>query len=197
MNYKFIEPNKPIKSGVGTFDIIDDSYIVESKLDGWRISAYKDQNILKTVSKKNKTIELNPDLKNVLFKAIPEGCCIDCEWVNISRIKAINKELNCKLALVNFLSIIDIIYHDHVYLSNIDYADRRLKKLDLAIDTLQISDLLDLSKLDNGIFYPPNCLGCNSQEFFSSQNNLNISEGVVIKKLSGNIKSTWIKVKYR
>lgn len=196
MAYKFIEPNKPIKSGINILPLIDDSYIIESKLDGWRIQAYKDVN-MKIVSRKNKTINLYQKTKDILYDYLPDKCCIDCEWINDSRIKAINNELNCKISLVNFLVIIDIIYYNDAYLSNIDYKKRKLKKFNLPIKTIQLSDLSNISNLDGGIYFPPNCLGSEAKEFFNNNINYPISEGIVIKKLKGNMKSSWLKIKYR
>jgi ATP-dependent DNA ligase len=191
-NMKFMEPTKPKPSCTSILKHIDDSYIIESKLDGWRLEISVENDKIITVSRKNKSLPIPEFLKEKLLKLIPNGCSIDCEWINPSRIKAINKELNTSLPEINCISIFDITWFQGLCLKNTNLKNRRSIEIFSSLPEVNTKEIAD-----GAIFKSPYVLGSKANQFIEEQKNQPLSEGVVIKDLDGNIGSTWFKIKHR
>lgn len=189
---RFIEPNKPIRTNEEFLDEIDNSYIVDTKLDGWRIEIRKINGEIHSVSRTNKNYDLPHILKDQFYDKLPEGMGIDAEWINKSRLKAINTIHGTKIPLVDCIVLFDIRWMNGKYISAKTLDERR------EIDFYKNLPIVDINNIENGLV----CKVCSSsgnksKQFYKKQKSSILSEGLVIKKKSGNLDSPWYKVKYR
>jgi len=193
MGWRSIEPNKPIRAGDDFLEDINDKYIVDAKLDGWRLEICKFDGEIKIHSRTNKPRELPLELINQL-KKMPEGMSLDCEWINQSRIKAINTSLNVDLPLVDNLIVFDIRWLNGRYIAKMPLAERRQIKF---YAKLLKTDLNGLFSANHRIFQAIHTKGGKAKSFYKKQKDFAISEGIVVKRLDGGLSANWYKVKYR
>lgn len=189
--YKFRIPNKPIRAGVRFLDTISKDSICDAKLNGWRTLIGKFNGKLHFLTRTNKKQNVTKLFFDV-FHDLPEGCELDAEWLNPSRIKAINSEFNLNLPLINVMSVFDIRWWDGKYLANKRLTERRSLSYYKNLPEIGLDDILSTS-------YPvvKAIASTNVKDFYDLQTHYAISEGVVIKKASGGLKSKWFKVKYK
>lgn len=202
MNWKFTAPDKPIRTNEGFIDFINNQYVAEAKLDGWRCEIGKFNNHLHSISRSNQKFELNNDIVNVLTKIIPEGCSFDTEWINHTRIKAINKEFGYNLPLIERIMVIDITWYNNKYLRSETLAQR------ISRPEYQNLPILSLDNIWNSplVFRAIQVSGDKAMELYNNTRNHMICEGIVIKSLKSKINghasksiknNGWFKVKYR
>lgn len=205
MAYSFIAPDKPIRTSEDFIDdMIDNDWIAESKLDGWRMEVGKFDGKLHTLSRRDTCHDVCDELIEQLQDIVPEGCAIDCEWLSTSRIKAVNTSCNCNLPIKEMISVFDVTWHNDRYLNSIKLRDR------ISIDVIANLPVGNIEDIFGGprIFRCPYVSGENAIQFYELQKSYPISEGIVLKKLNspliGNsqagvsVKSKyWYKIKYR
>lgn len=201
--WKFIAPDKPIRTTPDFFDMVDENWFVESKIDGWRCEI-GNFNKIHTISRHNKPLTMNPSLIEELMALIPNNSAIDVEFINHDRIKAINKINNVNLPLIEKIIVIDVIWHNGVYLKQLSLTDRIALDVYKNLPTTTMEDLTNPNS--NHIVKVVQTTGNNVKEFYNTQRKFIISEGVVLKKknskmIGGAAESSknpaWYKVKYR
>lgn len=186
----FTEPTKPIRSGEDIFSIIDDTYAVDTKYDGWRLLITKESKQVKCVSRKNVRMDIPDFLHEKLKMSMPDDCTIDCEWINKSRIKSINQEFNLNIKPFDAISVFDIIMIDGKSTKKMTLKERRSLDFYAGLQCCY-------EPQEGDIFKIPSVSGKSAIEFYEKQKTNPLSEGVVIKKLTGTIGSNWYKVKFR
>lgn len=192
MTWRFIQPNKPIRTNEGFLHEIDDRYTADTKLDGWRASIGKFDNKIHCISRVNKQLELPPELIAKFQKTLPEGMAIDAEWINKSRLKSINTSANVNLPILDCVVLFDITWLDGKCIASKPLSERR------EINFYKSLQTVDLDNLKNEMIYKMSTVsGSNSQSFYDDQKSQPLSEGIVVKKKSGTISDNWYKVKYR
>lgn len=193
MAWRFIEPNKPIRASEDFLGDIDSRYIIDAKLDGWRTEIVKRNGELSFLSRANKAHDMPEELVEQ-FDDLPEGMALDAEWINHTRIKAINSEHNTRLPRVNILVVFDVRWSQHRYIANVPLSKRREIEFYRNLKKTTIDRLLEH---DNAVFQAISVNGNNVKQFYSKQKETMISEGIVIKRSDGGLSAPWYKVKYR
>ena len=189
---RFIEPNKPIRTNEGFLDEIDDSYVADVKLDGWRTEISKFNNELHYLSRVNKPLDVPTELRNYFQKNLPEGMIIDAEWINKSRLKAINTHHGSSLPILDCMVIFDIKWMDGKYIAGKTLSERR----DISFyKNLPVIDLDNIK--DNTVYQTISVTGDNSKKLYDIQKTQPLSEGIVLKRKSGKLDSNWYKIRYR
>lgn len=193
MAWRFIEPNKPIRASDDFLDDIDNKYIIDAKLDGWRTEIVKQNGELLFLSRRNRLHEVPKEIKTC-FQFMPEGMALDTEWINRTKIKSINTNLSINLPLVDNIVVFDVRWVNGRYIASTPLADRR------AIDfyrNLPTIDLANLLSHDMKVFQAISCKGGEARDFYHMQTDYAISEGIVVKRSDGGLSGNWYKVKYR
>jgi hypothetical protein len=203
MEWKFLAPDKPIRTTPEFLDIVDSTdWSIESKIDGFRIEVGMFNGKLHTISRHNINLDINKYLKNKLKKIIPDGCALDGEYINHSRIKIINKLYGSNLPEVECIAFHDVTWYNYKYNGKTPLVDRR--NVDVFKNLVEMD--LDNSIKNNGVFKIPMLCSGDPLNYFKSQSNYIISEGIVVKKKSGAIigssrdsvkNPSWFKIKYR
>jgi ATP-dependent DNA ligase len=201
MLWKFITPDKPIRTTEGFFDVVDGSWVCEAKLDGFRMEIGKFHGKIHAISRHYKPEPVCEEIRNKMYEIIPEGCSLDCEWINPTRIKAINTQYGTKLPLIEKVMVIDVTWFNGLYLSSMNFKERT---------SLQIYQNLPSTSMKMEewplIFKAIQRPGNLAKSFYLEQMNYQISEGVVVKKLNSKMigskresakNPSWYKIKYR
>ena len=195
MSWKFIKPNKPISAGVDFISELDDCYLVQAKIDGWRLLIHKTHDgDIRIYSRHNQPVALLPsEIVSQLRNTLPCGCEIDCEWINPVRIKAINSEKSTHIFTdINRIVVFDMRWFQNKFLNAMP-LERRWNLL-----LKYVSGSIDFSKPLTEIpmiSLVPHALGNKAREFYDMVIDHPLCEGIVAKRLSGNMRSTWYKVK--
>jgi hypothetical protein len=122
----FIAPDKPIRTSVEFLNDLDiEDWSIEMKLDGYRIEISKDNNIVTARSRHGLILNIDSYFYNYFNKIMDNGWAIDAEWVNHNRIKAINKNLNSDLPLIECIGVHDITWMNGKYVGNLTLKERR------------------------------------------------------------------------
>ena len=195
----FIAPDKPIRTSVEFLNDLDiEDWSIEMKLDGYRIEISKDNNIVTARSRHGLILNIDSYFYNYFNKIMDNGWAIDAEWVNHNRIKAINKNLNANLPLIECIGVHDITWINGKYVGNSTLKERRNCDLYNIIPFSEISNL--------SIFRIPILSSGSILNFYNMQADIKMSEGIVIKKLSSKLigsktqsvkNPSWYKIKYR
>lgn len=191
--YRFQKPNKPIRAGINFLDTVDDRSTCDIKFDGFRteVGKFDKLHFFSREDGKQKVTNEWPDIFNNL---IPEGCELDVEWLNPTRIKAINTHYNLNLPLLNIMVVFDVRWYDGKYLLKKSLKDRRAIPVYANLPEISIENILET---DLKVVKVPSVPGNKAKQFYDLQTTHWISEGLVIKRLLGDLKSTWFKIKYR
>lgn len=192
--YQWREPNKPIRAGYDYLNMVDDRSVCDIKFDGWRTEIGKFNGSLHHFSRQNGVQKLPEDLQEICNDLLPEGCELDVEWLNPTRIKAINTMYNSNLPQISVLSVFDVRWWNGKYLAQTPLGDRRALSIYSQFPSIQLEEILE-GKIR--IFRTPCVLGSQAKKFYNVQKKHLISEGMVIKKLNGGLNANWFKVKYR
>lgn len=193
MAWRFIEPNKPIRANEDFLVEVDHRYTVDAKLDGWRTEIVKKDGKLSFLSRSNRVHDI-PDKLIRQFHDLPEGMALDAEWINHTRIKAINSEHNVRLPMVNIVVVFDVRWFQHRYMASMPLSERREIIFYKNLPKIAINELLEH---DNAVFQAISVNGKEVKKFYSKQKETIISEGIVIKRSDSGLSSPWYKVKYR
>jgi ATP-dependent DNA ligase len=193
MTWKFITPNKPMLASHDFLHDLDDRYEIDIKLDGWRTEVVKNDNKIKFISRHDNEHKM-PEKLSLHFNTMPNGMALDAEWINKSRIKALNSELNFNLPLIDCVVVFDVRWLNNKFILNTPLSARRNIEWYKKLKTVDINNIMNC---DNMIFKMKSFDGTEALEIFNSLKNNNISEGVVVKRKDGGLKSNWYKVKYR
>jgi ATP-dependent DNA ligase len=194
MAWRFIEPNKPIRASEQFLDSMDERHAVDVKLDGWRTEIGKFNNQMHAVTRRDTAQKIPEDLLEKASSIMPEGMALDCEWLNPSRIKAINTRYGCNLPEICKLVVFDITWVNGKYAGTAKLKDRRSHPFYASLPNVGIKEITDC---DHSILSMPTYNGNNPKAFYEILQNFWICEGVVGKRLTGTLKSPWYKVKYR
>jgi len=193
MTWKFITPNKPISASDDFLNNLDDKYIIDIKIDGWRTEIIKESKN-KFISRHNNKYDM-PEKLSDHFKTMPDGMALDAEWINKSRIKAINSEFGFNLPLIDCIVVFDVRWLNGKFILNMPLTARREIPYYKNLQELDVNTVMDHN---NCVFKMKSCEGKDSLKLFNSlKDNSIISEGVVVKRKDGGLKSNWYKVKYR
>lgn len=192
MSWRFVEPNKPIRASEDFLEEVDEDFIVDAKLDGWRLQITNFGKI-NVVSRRNIPREL-PDGLMTQLKSMPVGMELDAEWINPTRMKAINSEFGCKLPMVNNIVVFDIRWRDNKYIPKVPLQERRQIDYYQSLPKATIEQLLNS---DMGVYSAISVDGSEVDQFYQNQKQSMLSEGIVIKRKTGQLGGQWYKVKYR
>jgi len=190
---RFITPVNPISASFDFFNDIDDKYICDTKIEGFRLIASKVNGKLILRSKKNLSYNnISKDVFDRLFDIIPEGCELDCEHINKIRIAAINSQYGLSLPMFEKVIVFDVRWFNNCYLHNVSLSDRRKISVYSSLPVMN-TDFCS-NNLVESVYFVDGSVG---RSLFDKYVNSYIIEGVVIKKKLGDISSKWFKIKYR
>ena len=182
--------NDPIRASTKFLETLDDTYIADAKVDGWRVRVIKENGRIRSITKKFKSVDIGSDIIEEL-SSLPDNTIIEAEWVNRSRITTLNNVYNKTINICNKLVVFDVIKWEGVMIAGDSINNRRkcpwYMKLPSSIDFMQS---------EHTVFSVYNV----DRDFLNSYNEIItyfINEGVVVKKKSGDYNSTWVKVKNR
>jgi ATP-dependent DNA ligase len=200
--WRFIAPDKPIRTSEGFLSIVNDrDWFIEAKLDGWRCEIGNFNGNIHTISRSGERLNVPDHLKEQARELVPDGCAIDCEWLNPTRIKAINSELGLKLPLITKIVVLDITWHQGKYIGQKPILDRTAIPVYNSLPTTTINEIIDSADFVKSIRFKG-----NPMESYEVSKSHILCEGLVVKKKTSKTKGShnssrknpgWYKIKYR
>lgn len=196
----FRYPDKPILASESFLNGLDENWIAEPKLDGYRCYVIKTGGNIDFVSRHNKRLDVNKSIRSY-FQQFKQSFIIDCEWINDQRIKAINTEFSKNLKMHEAIGVFDIVRFNEEWITSKPLVERRDNEILKSISICEINEVLNHS-----IFRLPSRNGKEALNYFNEQKNYLISEGIVVKKLNSKLicsskdsanTNSWFKIKYR
>lgn len=200
--WRFIAPDKPIRTSEDFLTIVNsDDYFIEAKIDGWRCEIGNFNGKMHAIGRRGNKLDVPECLLTQAAELVPDGCAIDCEWINPTRIKAINTTLGCNLPYITKMVVLDITWHQGLYIGRKPILDRTALEVYNALPTTTIDAILDAADFVKSVRF-----NCNAKEAYQLQQNHPISEGLVVKRKSSKTVGRndvshknpgWYKIKYR
>jgi ATP-dependent DNA ligase len=200
--WRFIAPDKPIRTSEKFLPLVNNKdWFIEAKIDGWRCEIGNFNGNIHTIGRTGNKLDVPTHLVEQAKEIVPDGCAIDCEWINPTRIKAINTTLGCNIPLITKMVGLDITWHQGVYIGRKPILDRTALALYNALPTTTIETITDAADFVKSIRFD-----CSPTEAYKLQQSHPISEGLVVKRKSSKTvgrndvshkNPNWYKIKYR